>query len=84
MGGGTEVESLRGMMIKLCKFKSCPTHSDKINYLMAQNKWYTGKLYRFTIFRQFLKIKHPSFYNRWITVFKWQDRVSDSKVKNDI
>ena len=49
---------------------------------MVQNKGNIGNIYKFAIRRQFLKIKHPSIDNRWITVFKWHYRVSDSKVKN--
>ena len=31
-----------------------------------------------------MSIKHPSFENRWITVFKWEDRATDLKIRNDI
>ena len=43
-----------------------------------------GKLYNFAKRRQFLKVKHPCFDKRWITVFKWQDKVNENKVKGDI
>ena len=51
---------------------------------MKQDSGNIGKLYNYAIKRQFMRIKHPSFEKRWITVFKWQDRVNESKVRNDI
>ena len=51
---------------------------------MSQSKGHIGKLYKFAIRRWFLKIKHPSFANRWFTLFKWEDRVDDSKVKSEM
>ena len=51
---------------------------------MAKNKGYIGKIYKLAIRRQFLKIKHPSFDSRWITVFKFEDRVNDFEVKRDV
>ena len=51
---------------------------------MAQNKGHIGKLYRFAIRRQFLKLKHPSFDNRWFTVLKWDDRMDENKIKSEL
>ena len=34
--------------------------------------------------RQFLKIKHPSFGNRWLRMFKWNDRNDDNKIKSEM
>ena len=57
---------------------------DKLNFFMKQDSGNIGKLYNYAMRRQFLNIKHPSFEKRWITVFKWRDRVNDNKVKGDI
>ena len=67
---------------KLHRLKSCPIHSDKLNFFMTQSKGHIGKLYKFAIRRQLLKIKHPGFENRQFTVFRWQNRVDDNKVKS--
>ena len=42
------------------------------------------KVYDYAIGRQFIEIKHPSFKKIWVIVFNWNDRVSESEVKNDI
>ena len=48
---------------------------------MKQDSGNIGKLYNYAIRRQYLSIKHPCFDKRWITIFKWHDRVNDDKVK---
>ena len=71
-------------MKKLHKLKSYPTHSDKLNFFMAQSKGDIGNLYIFAIRRQFLKIEHQSFDNKWFTVFKWEDSVDDNNIKSEL
>ena len=51
---------------------------------MRQESGNIGKVYNYVIRRKFIEIKHPSFEKIWINIFKWKDRVSESKVKNDI
>ena len=53
---------------------------DDMNFFLAQSKGIISKMYNFAIWRQFVNIKHPSFDNRWIKVFKWEDRTTDLKV----
>ena len=80
-----EVElALNGFIKKLHKLKYCPIHTDKLNFFMSQSKGHIGKLYKFAIRWQFLKINHPNFNNYWITVFKWEDCVSDNKIIYEI
>ena len=76
--------TLKIIMNKLHKLKSCETQIDQLNFFLAQNKGDIVNIYNFGIRRQFLKIKHPSFDKKWLTIFKWQDKVSDSKVKSYI
>ena len=54
---------------------------DKLNFFIALG--YASKFYNFAIRMQFLRIKHPSFENRWNTVFKWEDRVRNNKGRSD-
>ena len=71
-------------MKKLQRLNIWPIHYDKMNFFMAQNKGYIGRLYRLAIRRQFLKIKNPSFENRLITAFKWEDILNENKIRSEL
>ena len=75
--------TLKIIMNKLHKLKSCKTQIDQLHFFLGQNKGNIKNIYNFAIRRQFLKIKHLSFDDRWITMFKWLDKFSDSKVRSD-
>ena len=75
------MQTLKRIIKELHSLKSCKINTDKLNLFMAKNKGYISKVYNFAIIRQFLKIMHPRFENRWSTVSKWHNRVDDIKVR---
>ena len=43
---------------------------DKLYFFLKQNRKHTANIYNLMIKNNFLKDTHPSFENRWLTVFK--------------
>ena len=55
---------------------------DKLYFFLNQNNKHTANIYNLMIKRTFLKDTHPSFENRWLTVFKYKDLISKERIQN--
>ena len=73
--------AVEGIRKKIIKVMSGKMKIDKLNLFMAQNNRIISKVYNFAIRRQYMSVTHQSFEDKWNTVFKWEDKVSNRKVK---
>ena len=81
----TEVYNLAAKIKK--KFITAPYKKlgiDKLFFFLNQNKKHTANIYNLMIKRTFLKDTHPSFENRWLTVFKYGDLISKERIQNKL
>ena len=56
-----------------------PLEIDKLYFFLGQNTKHASNIYKLLIKRAFLKDTHPSFDNRWLTVFKYKNLYTDEK-----
>ena len=56
--------------------------TDKLNFFLSQNKKHAAKIYNLLVKKTFSREIHPSFEKRWITVFKYNDLISEENIRN--